>query len=111
MEWYGWVLILVILGLGWLLFIKTTGKHRFWKTVAQYPDTAYFFFLESPEWRVEDGINDVLQPSREDDDWHGPFYLQVPILDGQTVVLYGRSSGYEATQDLFLAMIGVSKPY
>ena len=104
MEWYYWLLLVVL----FVLWLQQTGRRRFWKAVAKHPDTAYLFFLESDDWRVEDGINDQWQPSRLEGSWAGPFLLQVPLLGGRVVTLYGAQGRYEATQDLFLAMIGRS---
>ena len=104
MEWYYWLLLVVL----FVLFLQQTGRRRFWRMVAKHPDEAYEFFLTTNCWRVEDGINDASQPSRHEETWAGPFYLQVPSLGGKVVVLYGEQGRYEASQDLFLAIIGAS---
>jgi len=106
MEWYYWILLLL---LGWLLVTTISGRPRFWKTVTQYPDQAYLFFLKSDDWRMEDGINDVFQPSLAEGGWTGPFYLQVPMLNGKVVTFYGKLGCYESSQDVFVAMVSVSK--
>ncbi|MFQ5532074.1 MAG: hypothetical protein ACE5ES_05660 [Candidatus Nanoarchaeia archaeon] len=89
--------IIVVVVLIYVIFIKQ-GNLKFWQKVQRNPDVAYKYFLDNDCWRVEDGINDRTQPSKDVGEWDGPFRFNVPSI-GRAVKVYGKVGFYEQSQN------------
>lgn len=87
--------IIVVAVLVYFVVIRK-GNYAFWQKVQRYPDIAYDFFLESDCWYVEDGINDIVQPSRVEGEWDGPFLLNLP--NGPVIKVWGKVGFYEESE-------------
>ena len=88
---------LLVLALLFYFIVIRKGGFGFWRKAQKHPEVAYAYFVANESWRVEDGLNDDRQPSRQHGSWHGPFYLKVPSI-GKTVRVYGKVGLYESSQ-------------
>ena len=103
MAWYWYVLLMVVLA---SVYFHFTGKPGFWKLTRKFPEEALQFFESEPEnWLVfydkpQGGYRSVA-PLKQ---WSGPFSLHVPRLPNN-VVIYGRQSQIEVSQERFVALM------
>lgn len=87
---------------GFLRGIMTPGVFNFWQIVAQNPDDAYDFFLNSDIWEVRDyPLGADAKTEFPCDLWAGPFNLYVPKIH-KRVCIFGDDKRYMHSQEAFV---------
>ena len=90
--------IIILLVVVYFLFFRNQKSGLgFWKKAQRNPRVAYDLLLKSDVWHVDDGINLDSQPSMEEEEWDGPFRLNVPGLG--LIKIYGKVGYYQNSQD------------
>lgn len=99
----GWLIGVVIVGFLYYHFILVKhGNIKFWKIVSDHPEEAYVFCRASDCFAIFDskplGGYRMNLPAGK---WDGPFRMSIPSKS-EVVIMYGRSSDYEAAQEEFI---------
>ncbi len=98
------LLLVAVVAVVWYL-IEKPQRRDFWKLAARHPDNAYDWFISHEGWIVVDPETGRAQPPRGPE-YTGPFVLWVPKLGGRRVLVYGKQSEVEQSQEAFIRVFG-----
>lgn len=94
---------------GFIRGVRIPGVMDFWKLVAQNPDNAYEWFIQSEFWEVRE--HPLSAENKQDfpaSIWAGPFDLYVPSIE-RRICIFGKEGQYENSREQFIQMITYMK--
>ena len=106
-----WVFGVFAFAVVWMVAAHFMGRPRFWKLTRKYPAEALHMFRTEDCWRVfqskpPGGYESQLPGAANE--WVGPLRVMDPSTHN-LVVVFGKSSEIEASQDRFVQRFGGRK--